>query len=123
MEPPLMSRRLKADLSLMFCSLIWGVTFVVVKDVLDRASPFVFLAVRFSFAVILMALLRPQVIQQVENQSIFAGMRLAFFMFAGYCFQTAGLQYTTASNSAFVTGSSRVISSLLSGAFSGRHAT
>ena len=38
----------KADLALMFCSLIWGVTFVVVKNALDHASVFVFLAVRFT---------------------------------------------------------------------------
>jgi len=99
-----MRQRLHADLSLMFCSLVWGVTFVVVKNALDHASPFVFLAVRFSIAVILMAFLRPAVIQRIENQEVFAGMRLAFFMFAGYCFQTAGLQYTSASNSGFVTG-------------------
>ena len=118
-----MSQRLKADLSLMFCSLIWGITFVVVKNVLDHASPFVFLAVRFSIAVILMAILRPQVIQQIEDQEIFAGMRLAFFMFSGYCFQTAGLQYTTASNSGFVTGSSVVLVPLLLGVFWGRKLT
>src|SRR6516165_841138 len=118
-----MSQRLKADLSLMFCSLIWGITFVVVKNVLDHASPFVFLVVRFSIAVILMAILRPQVIQQIEDQEIFAGMRLAFFMFAGYCFQTAGLQYTTASNSGFVTGSSVVLVPLLLGVFWGRKLT
>src|SRR5246127_3189287 len=118
-----MSPRLKADLSLMFCSLIWGVTFVVVKNALEHASPFVFLAVRFSIAVILMAILRPQVIQQMENQEVFAGMRLAFFMFAGYCFQTAGLQYTTATNSGFVTGSSVVLVPLLLAVFWGRRLT
>jgi drug/metabolite transporter (DMT)-like permease len=67
--------------------------------------------------------LRPQVIQQMESQEIFAGMRLAFFMFAGYCFQTAGLQYTTASNSGFVTGSSVVLVPLLLGVFWGRKLT
>src|SRR6516165_7947253 len=118
-----MRRRLKADLSLTFCSLIWGVTFVVVKNVLEHASPFVFLSVRFSIAFILMAILRPQVILQVEDQEIFAGMRLAFFMFAGYGFQTSGLQYTTASNSGFVTGSSVVLVPLLLGVFWGRRLT
>jgi len=50
-------------------------------------------------------------------------MRLAFFMFAGYCFQTAGLQYTTASNSGFVTGSSVVLVPLLLAVFWGRSLT
>jgi len=117
------SRKLQADLSLAFCSLIWGATFVVVKNGLDHASPFVFLAVRFSIAAVLMALFRPSVIRNVQREEIFAGMRLAFFMFAGYCFQTAGLQYTTATNSGFVTGSSVVLVPLLLGVFWGRSLT
>lgn len=115
--------KLKADLSLMFCSLIWGATFVVVKTGLDHSSPFCFLAVRFTIAATLMALFRPQVIGRVEREEVFAGLRLAFFMFAGYCFQTAGLQYTTATNSGFVTGSSVVLVPLLLGLFWGRALT
>jgi drug/metabolite transporter (DMT)-like permease len=115
-----MDRKLRADLSLMFCSLIWGVTFVVVKSGLDHASPFAFIALRFTIAAALMALFRPQVIGRIDREEIFAGMRLAFFMFAGYCFQTAGLQYTTAANSGFVTGSSVVLVPLLLGIFWGR---
>jgi drug/metabolite transporter (DMT)-like permease len=118
-----MDRKVKADLSLMFCSLIWGATFVVVKNGLDHASPFVFLAVRFSIAAALMALFRPKVIGRIEREELFAGMRLAFFMFAGYCFQTAGLQYTTATNSGFVTGSSVVLVPVLLGVFWGRSLT
>jgi drug/metabolite transporter (DMT)-like permease len=118
-----MNRKLQADLSLMFCSLIWGVTFVVVKTGLDHASPFLFLAVRFSIAAVLMSLFRPHVIGQIQRVELFAGMRLAFFMFAGYCFQTAGLQYTTATNSGFVTGSSVVLVPLLLGIFWGRTLT
>ena len=118
-----MDQKLKADLSLTFCSLIWGATFVVVKTGLDHSSPFLFLAVRFSIAAILMALFRPQVLGRVEREEVFAGMRLAFFMFAGYCFQTVGLQYTTATNSGFVTGSSVVLVPLLLGIFWGRTLT
>ncbi len=116
-----MDRKLKADLSLMFCSLIWGATFVVVKTGLDHSSPFVFLAVRFTIAAILMALFRPHVLGKIQRGEIFPGMRLAFFMFAGYCFQTAGLQYTTATNSGFVTGSSVVLSPFCSRFFGDAH--
>ena len=117
------SRRRQADLSLMFCSLIWGVTFVVVKNSLEQSSVFLFLAVRFSIAVVIMAMLQAKIIGRIEPQEIFAGMRLAFFMFAGYGFQTAGLQYTTASNSGFVTGSSVVLVPLLLAVFWGRSLT
>lgn len=118
-----MKRNLQADLSLAFCSLIWGATFVVVKTGLDHASPFVFLAMRFTIAAALMVLFRPRAIHRMHGEDIFAGMRLAFFMFAGYGFQTAGLQYTTATNSGFVTGSSVVLVPLLLGVFWGRTLT
>jgi drug/metabolite transporter (DMT)-like permease len=118
-----MEKRVKADLALAFCSLIWGVTFVVVKNALDHASVFVFLAVRFTLAAGLMAMFRPKVIAQLDGQEIFAGMRLAFFMFAGYAFQTSGLRFTTASNSGFVTGSSVVLVPVLLGIFWGRRLT
>jgi drug/metabolite transporter (DMT)-like permease len=118
-----MKRKLRADLALMFCSLIWGVTFVIVKNALDHTSVFVFLAVRFTLAAILMAAFRPSVLATIDREEIFAGLRLAFFMFAGYAFQTTGLQYTTASNSGFVTGSSVVLVPLLLGVFWGRRLT
>ena len=118
-----MEHKPKADLALMFCSFIWGVTFVVVKSSLEESSVFLFLAVRFTIATVIMAFLQMQVIGRIESQEVFAGMRLAFFMFAGYCFQTAGLQYTTAANSGFVTGSSVVLVPLLLVVFWGRRLT
>jgi len=96
---------------------------VVVKTGLDHASVFVFLAMRFTIAAVLMAMFRPAVLGKIQREEMFAGMRLGFFMFAGYCFQTAGLQYTTATNSGFVTGSSVVLVPLLLGIFWGRTLT
>jgi len=118
-----MERRLKADLSLAFCSLIWGGTFVVVKSGLDHSSPFVFLAVRFTIAAVLMAIFRPRVLAKIKGGEFFPGMRLAFFMFSGYCFQTVGLQYTSAIHSGFVTGASVVLVPLLLAVFWGRRLT
>ncbi len=118
-----MEKRIKADVALAFCSLIWGVTFVVVKNALDHASVLVFLAVRFTLAAGLMAMFRPKVLARLDRQEIFAGLRLAFFMFAGYAFQTTGLQFTTASHSGFVTGSSVVLVPVLLGIFWGRRLT
>jgi drug/metabolite transporter (DMT)-like permease len=118
-----MERRYQADLALAFCSLIWGVTFVVVKNALDYSSVFVFLAIRFTLAALLMAAMRPGALKRIEREELFAGLRLAFFMFVGYGFQTTGLRYTTASNSGFVTGSSVVLVPLLLGVFWGRRLT
>lgn len=118
-----MKRRHQADLALAFCSLLWGVTFVVVKDALNYSSVFIFLAIRFTLAALLMAAMRPSVFQKIDREELFAGMRLAFFMFVGYGFQTTGLRYTSAANSGFVTGSSVVLVPLLLGVFWGRRLT
>jgi len=118
-----LSLRTRADLSLAFCSLLWGATFVVVKNALDHASVFLFLAVRFSVAAALMLLWSFRALRQFEREDLFAGIRLGFFMFMGYAFQTAGLQYTTPSKSGFVTGSSVVLVPLLLALFWGKRLT
>jgi drug/metabolite transporter (DMT)-like permease len=110
---PLMTKRFRADLSLAFCSLLWGATFVVVKNSLDYSSVFVFLAARFTLAALLMAAFRPRVFRTLKREELLAGAALGFFMFAGYAFQTAGLQHTTPAKSGFVTGSSVVLVPLL----------
>jgi drug/metabolite transporter (DMT)-like permease len=118
-----MSKHLRADLSLAFCSLLWGATFVVVKSSLDYSSVFVFLAARFSLAAILMVSFRPGVFRALKREELLAGAALGFFMFGGYAFQTAGLQLTTPAKSGFVTGSSVVLVPLLLGLFWGRRLT
>ena len=118
-----LSRRLRADLSLALCSLLWGATFVVVKNGLDHASVFVFLAVRFSVAAVLMAAWSNRAVLRFEREDLFAGLRLGCFMFLGYAFQTAGLQYTTPAKSGFVTGSSVVLVPLLLALFWGKRLT
>src|SRR5215471_3605797 len=116
-------KRIRADLGLAFCTVLWGSTFVVVKNSLDHSSVFLFLALRFTVAAAVMSVWRPAVFRNVEREEVFAGLRLGFFMFCGYAFQTAGLQYTTASNSGFITGSSVVLVPLILVLFWGKRAT
>ena len=96
---------------------------MVVKNSLDHSSVFVFLALRFSLAGICMAAFRPDVFRVLQRDEIFAGVRLGFFMFCGYAFQTAGLRYTRASNSGFITGSSVVLVPLILALFWGKRVT
>jgi len=118
-----MIKRLRAELALALCTLLWGSTFVVVKNSLEHSSVFVFLALRFTLAGICMAIFRPGVFRALRSEEIFAGVRLGFFMFCGYAFQTAGLRHTTASNSGFITGSSVVLVPLILALFWGKRVT
>jgi drug/metabolite transporter (DMT)-like permease len=65
-----MNARLKADFALTFCSLIWGATFVVVKDALADASVFVFLAARFTLAAVLMGLIFWKLLRGLNRQTL-----------------------------------------------------
>ncbi|HEV2386831.1 MAG TPA: DMT family transporter [Candidatus Acidoferrales bacterium] len=100
-----MPRRFQADLALAFCSLIWGATFVLVKDALASASVFVFLALRFALATATLALLHRARLRGIDRRSLEAGALIGWFMFSGYALQTIGLQYTTPSKAAFITSS------------------
>jgi drug/metabolite transporter (DMT)-like permease len=112
-----MQRRVRADVALAFCSLLWGATFVVVRSALEHVSVFLFLAVRFSLAALLLAIFQSSGLRNLKKDELFAGAALGLFMFGGYAFQTAGLQYTTPAKSGFVTGSSVVLVPLLLGIF------
>jgi len=87
----------KTDLALAFCSLLWGATFVVVKNALDHAFVIIFLAVRFSLAALLMLAWNNRALRRFERGKVSS---------QGSAFQTAGLLYTTLAKSGFVTGSS-----------------
>jgi len=108
-----MTPHFKAILALGFCSLVWGATFVVVKEALDSASVFVFLTIRFTLAAALMALVFARALRHIGRATLWAGAQIGFFMFAGYAFQTVGLKYTTATKAAFITGSGVVLVPLL----------
>jgi drug/metabolite transporter (DMT)-like permease len=112
-----MSTRLKADLALASCALVWGATFVLVKNALADASVFAFLAVRFVLAAIVMAAIFWRALSKTNAADLRAGAWLGLFMFGGYAFQTLGLVGTTPSKAAFITGSSVVLVPIFHGIF------
>lgn len=117
------SKRVRADLALGFCALIWGSTFVVVKDGLADVSVFVYLAVRFGLAAIVMGCLYWRSLCELNLRTMWAGAQIGLFMFGGYAFQTWGLNLTTPSKAAFITGSSVIIVPLILAAFGRRPVT
>jgi drug/metabolite transporter (DMT)-like permease len=98
------SKRVRADLALGCCALIWGATFVVIKDALADISVVVYIAVRFSLAAVLMAIVYWRSLRGLTFKAVWAGAQIGFFMFCGYIFQVVGLKFTTPSKAAFVTG-------------------
>src|SRR6202050_3805748 len=109
----MLSKRLRADLALGFCALIWCATFVAVKDALADVSVIVYIAVRFALAAVVMAIFFRHSLRGITGKALWAGAQIGLCMFTAYVFQTAGLKFTTPSKAAFITGSSVVIVTLL----------
>jgi hypothetical protein len=107
------NERVRADLALAFCTLIWGATFVVVKDALADVSVVVYIAVRFALAAAVMAVIFWRSIRRLTPRTAWAGAQIGVAMFGGYIFQTAGLKFTTPAKAAFITGSCVVLVPLL----------
>jgi drug/metabolite transporter (DMT)-like permease len=101
--------RSKANLGVLLCSFLWGVTFVVVKDALADASVFVYLAARFTLAALLMAWFYRADLRNLSGPEWRASAWIGALMFGGYAFQTAGIAETTPSKAAFITGFSVVL--------------
>lgn len=102
-------KRFKAELILFFIAGIWGGTFVIVKLTLIDIPPFYFLGIRFCLASILYIIIFFKHLKFGGYDEIRAGLVLSVLIFAGFAFQTIGLLYTTASNSALITGVSILI--------------
>jgi len=113
-------RKLKADFLLICCTMIWGATFVLVKDALTNASVFVFLALRFVLATFVLILMYGRELRTVRASGLRAGALIGCCMFGGYAFQTAGLALTTPSKAAFITGFFVVLVPLLLALFGSR---
>ena len=92
---------LRAHLAVAAAAVLFGTTFITVKDAVADVGPVPFLAVRFLIAA---ALLWPFARRAPARPGGFrAGVWCGMALAAGYLFQTIGLQYTSGSVSAFIT--------------------
>ena len=92
--------RLKAELALAVAAMIWGSTFVVVKDALVDISPVLYLALRFWMGSLILLL---WIRKRPSRRILVGGMVTGVFLGFGMILQTMGLKYTSASNVGFLT--------------------
>ncbi|GAB6097350.1 DMT family transporter [Desulfatiferula olefinivorans] len=107
------AKKTAARALLVLTTFFWGVTFVVVKDAVARVDVFVFLAQRFSLAFVLLLLMRLIVWRPLDRSTLRRGLLLGLMLFGGFALQTLALVYTSASNTAFLTGLNVVFVPLL----------
>ena len=97
------SRERKAELFLVFTTMIWGGTFAVIKSGLQEASPLMLMGARFTLAFLCFSLIFPGAWKHLNRSALAGGAVLGVLMFLGYGLQVLGLKETTASRSGFIT--------------------
>lgn len=107
-------------LALLSVTFVWGATFVVVQEAVDRLPVFAFNAWRFMFATIALGFLVRRQLPRLGRTGFVHGVALGAVLWAGYAFQTFGLTLTTAPKAGFITGMVVVITPLLQAAVLGR---
>ena len=101
-------------LAMLATAAIWGGSFVVMKDSLEKQDVFSFLASRFILASILMFMYRPTALRGLSKRFVLRGIFAGILLGSGYIFQTFGLTNTTVSNTGFITGLYLVFTPLIS---------
>jgi drug/metabolite transporter (DMT)-like permease len=93
-----------AHLLLVGTVLVWGATFVLVKNALTDVSPLLFNLIRMTLAFAVLAVVNRRELTRISRRGLIAGAVVGVLLATGYQFQTAGLLRTTPSKSAFLTG-------------------
>ncbi len=97
-------RTIKINALLVFVTMIWGSTFLIVQQTIKLTGPFTFLAMRFSIGTLVLAVIFHKRLARITPAEIFTGSLIGVFLFSTYALQTTGLQYITSSKAGFITG-------------------
>ncbi len=103
-----MTSRLRAELVLLGITVVWGGSFVVVKDTLATYPPFTLIALRFALATAVLGLVfRGAAFALGRDAKGRSHWRTAWWigalLWAAFAFQITGLQFTTPARSGFIT--------------------
>ncbi|HOC05743.1 MAG: DMT family transporter [Bacillota bacterium] len=102
---------------LILVTVIWGSTFSVTKTALAAVPPLLFLAWRFSLAVLGLLLLNFRKLASLTKDELAGGIISGTSMSLGYIAQTVGMVFSTAAKAGFITGLAVVLVPLLGAVF------
>ena len=88
---------------IVLATIIWGSSFVVMKSSVNVLPTFWLLAIRFSFAAIVLAVVFWKRWKLLDRQYLVGGTVMGLCLFVAYAFQTFGLEQTTSGKNAFFT--------------------
>ncbi|MGZ3611171.1 MAG: DMT family transporter [Ktedonobacteraceae bacterium] len=95
---------LRHDALLVLVTLIWGSTFLIVKNAVRLSGPFTYLTLTYGIGSLTLAIIFHKRLRRITRTELVSGLILGLILFTGYALQTIGLQYTTVSKAGFITG-------------------
>jgi len=98
-----MSRNTLAHLLMLAMTLVWGTMFVIVKEALIYIPPQWLNSLRMILGFLCLAIFYSRHLRRISKAAWLIGAAAGAAMACGFFFQTEGLLYTTATNSAFIT--------------------
>lgn len=105
---------------LIFITMLWGGTFMVVHHAMTMSGPFFFVGVRFATAALLLLLFSWRSLGGFTRRELLAGLWIGIAIGCGYGLQTWGMQTISGSQSAFITALYVPLVPLLQWAFLGK---
>ncbi|MBK4990486.1 DMT family transporter [Pseudomonas sp. S36] len=101
--PTVTFRLSKAELVLIFITMLWGGTFLLVHNVMTVSGPMFFVGLRFAAAALFVGMVSARALGGLTLTELKAGMLIGVTIMLGYGLQTMGLQTISSSQSAFIT--------------------
>ncbi|WP_350013205.1 DMT family transporter [Pseudomonas asiatica] len=101
--PDIAFRLSKAELVLVFITMLWGGTFLLVHNVMTVSGPMFFVGLRFAAAALFVGVVSARALPGLTFTELKAGILIGVSIMLGYGLQTMGLQTISSSQSAFIT--------------------
>lgn len=97
------TKNILAKLALFGAALIWGSSFILVKDTVDNLPPNFLIAIRFSTGCLILALIFIKRLKKINAEYLWQGAVIGLLLFLAYSTQTIGITDTTPGKNAFLT--------------------
>lgn len=95
--------KIASKLALFGASVIWGSSFLVVKNTMDIMQPHTLLAFRFTIGCILLSIIFMKRLKNINKDYFIKGGIIGILLFIAYSLQTIGITDTTPGKNAFLT--------------------
>ena len=102
-------KKYKGEILMFITAVMWGSGFIGMSVGLEHWSVMQLMALRFTLATILLAIIFKKKLRLISKSVFWKGSILGAILFIGFTLQTLGLEYTTPSKNAFLTAINVII--------------